>query len=143
LIVKKIILVVEDEPIVGNVCGAVLRSHNFDCVVKGNGSDGLEAYRERNKEICLVLSDVSMPLMGGIEMVRRIFEINSRANVILMSGYSVSEIVPQEIRRLCSVIQKPFTSGRLVEAVKKCLKYDLEHHPSLLSPGWTGAEPKV
>ena len=124
----KLILIVDDEPIVQQVCSAVLRSHGFEPVVEENGTRGLDTYRERHQEICLVLSDVAMPFMGGIEMTRKMFEIYSHANVILMSGANLSDIIPDDLRRLCSVIEKPFTPARLIEAVRKCLNYDAAHH---------------
>ena len=125
------ILVVEDEPIVQKVCAAVLRNHGFEPIEALNGIEGLETYRERHEEICLVLSDISMPLMSGIDMTRKMFEVHSQANVILMSGANLSDLIPDDIRRLCSVLEKPFTPSRLIEAVKRCLKYDAEHHPSV------------
>jgi two-component system, cell cycle sensor histidine kinase and response regulator CckA len=126
---KTKILVVEDEPIVRKICEAVLRNRGFDPIMTTNGIEGLAAYTERHEEICLVLSDVTMPHMGGIEMVRKIFEIHSHPNVIMMSGYNLSDLIPDDVRRLCSVIEKPFTSQRLVEAIKKCLKYEEQNHP--------------
>jgi DNA-binding NtrC family response regulator len=71
-----------------------------------------------------------MPLMNGIEMVREIFEMDTHANVILMSGGAhLGDLVPDELRRLCSVLDKPFTPARLLEAVRKCIRYETEHHP--------------
>ena len=127
---SKKILIVDDEPVVQSICAAVLRSHGFDPILASNGVEGLETYRERHQEICLVLSDISMPLMGGIDMSRKLFDVHSQANVILMSGANLSDLIPDDIRRLCSVLEKPFTPARLIEAVRKCLKYDAEHHPS-------------
>ena len=126
---KTKILIVEDEPLIRDLCQAFLRSQGFDPIARSNGMEGLEAYRERHEEICLVLSDISMPVMNGIDMVRKIFEIESRSNVIMMSGHNLCHLIPDEVRRLCSVIEKPFTPKRLLEAVKKCLEYDKEHHP--------------
>jgi DNA-binding NtrC family response regulator len=130
---SKLILVVDDEPMVQNLCSAILRSRGFDALIESNGLDGLKAYRERHREICLVLSDVSMPFMGGVEMAREMFEVCSHANVILMSGGNLSDIVPADVRRLCSLIQKPFLPAQLMEAVMKCLKYDTEHHAEAAS----------
>jgi|ERR1035441_4713096 DNA-binding NtrC family response regulator len=121
------ILIVEDEPAIRDLCVMALRHHGFDPIISAHGMEGLETYRERHEEICLVLSDVSMPHMGGIEMVRNIFELHPHANVIMMSGHNLSDLIPDEVRRLCSVIEKPFLPGDLIEAVKKCLKYDEEH----------------
>jgi len=121
---KSKILVVEDEPTVQKVCSMVLRNHGFEPIIAENGLDGLNTYRERHAEICLTLADVSMPVLGGIEMVRCLFEMHSHVNVILMTGYSAIELIPDEVRRLCSVLQKPFTPQLLIEAVKRCLQDD-------------------
>ena len=120
----KTVLIVDDEPIVQKICETVLRKHGFEPILATNGAEGLETYRARYQEICLVLSDISMPHMNGIEMTRKMFEVHCHANVILMSGANLVDLIPDDIAKLCSMIAKPFTPGRLIEAVKKCLKYD-------------------
>ena len=129
----KTILIVDDEPIVQNVCATVLRKHGFDLVLAMNGTEGLETYPERYQEICLILSDISMPLMDGIEMTRKMFEVHSHANVILMSGANLCDLIPDEVKKLCSVLEKPFTPERLMEVVEKCLKYDEERYAATAS----------
>ena len=115
---------------VRNLCETVLRNRSFDPLVATNGLEGLELYRERHHEIALVLSDVLMPFMSGIEMTRKIFEIHCHANIILMSGADLHRLIPDEMHRLCSVLQKPFTPGILLDAVKRCLEYEAIHHPA-------------
>jgi DNA-binding NtrC family response regulator len=128
--VRKKILVVDDEPVIRDLCVAILESHAFEAIPAADGVEGLAIYRERHEEISLTLADVTMPRMDGIELARNLFEMHSHANVILMSGYGLQKLVPDEMRSLCSVIDKPFTITQLVEAVKKCLKYDAEHYPA-------------
>ena len=127
------ILVVEDEEVVRAVCVRTLRKHGFEAIVAPDGAAGLEIYKQRRDEICLVLSDVKMPVRSGVEMFRDILKIDPEANVILMSGYSMSELVPDDLRKLCSLVSKPFTADQLIEAVKKCLKYEQQHHPEKVS----------
>ncbi len=128
---KTKILVVEDETSIRDLCAVILNSSGYESIVATNGKEGLEVYQARHDEICLVLSDITMPVLDGVEMTRKILEMDSQANVILMSGYILTELIPDEVRTHCSVIEKPFTAGRLLEAVQKCLKYDAEQHPSL------------
>lgn len=123
------ILIVDDEPVVRNLCAVILRNRDFDPIVTCNGLEALAVFREIPQEISLVISDVKMPLMGGIEMVRKLFEMRSDANVILMSGANLHEVLPEEVSKLCAILQKPFSPVKLIEAVHKCLKYDAEHHP--------------
>ena len=124
---KRKILLVDDEPIVQIICAATLLKGGFEPIVAENGFDGLEAYRQNHEEICLILSGVTMPVMDGNEMVRQIFKVHSNANVIMMSGRDLSDSVPDDVRRLCSVVEKPFTPEKLIEAVRRCLKYDEVH----------------
>src|ERR1035441_10062218 len=47
-----------------------------------------------------------LPQMGGIEMVQLLFETHSHPNVITMSGHNLSDLIPEEVKKLCSVIEK-------------------------------------
>ena len=120
----KKILVVEDEELVRTVCAAILHQHGFDHILASNGADGFEIYKEKHDEICLVLSDILMPARSGLEMFRDILKIQPHANVILMSGGSRTEIIPDEFEKLCSIMKKPFTSSALMWSINKCLMYE-------------------
>jgi DNA-binding NtrC family response regulator len=116
---KTKVLVVDDEPIVRNLCAAVLRANGFDSIVAANGVEGLEIYRERHEEINLVITDAAMPQMNGFDMVLGILELDVRANVILMSGFNLRGVIPGELVGPCAWMAKPFTRARLIEEVKK------------------------
>ncbi len=128
---KPQILVVDDDLVVRLLCQSVLRRQEFIPIVAADGLEGLEIYRERHQHIHVVVSDILMPVMGGVEMVRKIFEIQAKANIIMMSGANTEDLTPDEVKKLCSVIEKPFIPRALVESVKKCLQFDAEHHPEL------------
>lgn len=98
-----------------------------------DGHQGFEAYREKHEEICLILSDVAMPVMDGVEMVRKIFEMHAQANVILMSGYNFADVVSDDIAKLCVLIKKPFSPRELIGAVNKRLNYNDEQHSVAVS----------
>jgi two-component system cell cycle sensor histidine kinase/response regulator CckA len=127
--VQKKILIVDDEPMVRDLCVAALTRHQFDTITSADGLDAFSTYQARREEIWLIISDIKMPRMDGIELVRNVFDFYPQANVILMSGYGIEELAPTELARLCSVLEKPFSASQLVEAVRKCLKDDEEHHP--------------
>ena len=126
---KTKVLVVDDEPSIRNVCSVILRKNGFDPLLATDGLEGLSTFEERHEEICLVLSDIVMPRMDGIEMARMLFVRYDHPNIIMMSGHHMSKLLPEDLKRLCSIIQKPFTANGLVEAVRKCLHYQEEHHP--------------
>jgi DNA-binding NtrC family response regulator len=89
--------------------------------VAGDGLKGLTTFRENSDEIVLVISDVTMPEMNGVEMGRRIYSTSPATNVVLMSGLLPPELSPEEIAGLCAFLQKPFRAGHLTEIVKNCL----------------------
>lgn len=121
------ILLVDDDSMVRSLCKTVLASNGFNVVTAANGEEGLAVYREHYKDICLVLSDVTMPVMDGIEMIRSMFELHSHSNVILMSG-NFTNVDTEQVTRLCSMLPKPFTPAQLMKAVQHCLKYQREHY---------------
>jgi two-component system cell cycle sensor histidine kinase/response regulator CckA len=115
------ILVVEDDPIVQELCRAILSREGFEPIITCDGVEGLDTYVEMRDEIALILSDIVMPRMDGIEMVRRILSIHTGASVIIMSGTPLPKFAPEDGIRICGVLRKPFTHGQLVETVNKCL----------------------
>ena len=115
------ILVVDDQSHVRNVCESVLNSHGFEPVLAEDGLGGIEIFNGLHAEIALVLLDVSMPKMSGIEAARCIKSIDPHAEILLMTGYTAGVIIPEDLLSVCSTLQKPFTSKQLLESVHSCL----------------------
>jgi two-component system cell cycle sensor histidine kinase/response regulator CckA len=130
---KRIILVAEDQEMVQHVCLNILRRYGFDYILAKDGAEALDIYCEKRDELALIVSDVAMPHMTGIELFRRVLAMDPHADVILMSGFSIEDLIPDDLKKLCSVLQKPFTSEVFISAIKKCLKYDDEHHAEATS----------
>jgi two-component system cell cycle sensor histidine kinase/response regulator CckA len=69
-------------------CKSALTNRGFDPILAESGVHGLDVFIQRRQEIALVLADVSMPKMDGIQMTRRMFELKPHPNILLMTGYS-------------------------------------------------------
>lgn len=123
------ILIVEDEPIVRAMCQTVLDRNGFRSLLAENGQEGLTLFLAQHPEIALVLSDISMPVMNGIDMVKEIFKFQPHSNIILMTGLTPEPLVPEYLQKLCAVIYKPFRAQELLAAIRKCLGYE-ETHPT-------------
>src|SRR5918911_4139625 len=67
----------------------------------------------------LVLSDVRMPSMSGIELVKHIKNLHPEVKVILMTAYKVSEEESQIVIPVDAFLNKPFRSAELIEAIEK------------------------
>ena len=89
-------------------------------ILAQDGEEGLRAFTEHIHEIDLILADVAMPKMDGIELVRRILTQKPGAKVVLMTGPST--VIPADLRQICSLLEKPFVFRRLLAAVGNCLR---------------------
>ena len=114
---KDVILVVDDEPIIVRACSVAVVQAGFRSVVAENGAAGLETFIQLRDEICLVLSDIIMPAVNGIQLAENILQIEPKAKILLMSGYS-DEVIERLGRNQFNFIRKPFMYSMLIEKIK-------------------------
>ncbi len=114
------VLVVDDETMIRNVVGWVLRRRGYDVLEACDGRAGLESF-ERHDDIDLVLSDIMMPKLDGVGMVQALRKRRPDLRVLFMTGYAGSDrpaIDGEDLRRL---LDKPFTRQQLVERIEQVL----------------------
>jgi DNA-binding NtrC family response regulator len=116
-VTKDIVLCVDDEAIVLRACSIFIAQAGFRVVVAENGAAGLETFLQLKDQVCLVLSDIIMPAVNGLEMVENILQIDPQAKILLMSGYSDSVLELQGRDRF-PFIRKPFIYAALIETVQ-------------------------
>ncbi|MDX1674847.1 MAG: PAS domain S-box protein [Longimicrobiales bacterium] len=118
-----VVLVVEDEPSVRTVAVRSLERHGFTVLEAGDGREALEQFDNgRHASIDVLLSDVVMPEIGGLELARRLRAICPELKVILTSGYTQDELVQQGVDdRELAFLPKPYTPGELVGKVAAVL----------------------
>ena len=86
-------------------------------VVAENGAAGLELFLQLKDGICLVLSDIIMPAVSGIDMAESILQVEPQAKILLMSGYS-DEVIELQGRNRFPFIRKPFIYAMLIEKIR-------------------------
>ncbi len=108
------ILLVDDEQLILETIGEVLISLGYVVVEAVNGEKAFEHYRYHRDEIDMVISDVVMPVMGGIELAHMIRESDSQMPIILVTGYDFSGR-SEEIKQIdhCGLINKPANIAEL------------------------------
>ncbi|HMM12767.1 MAG TPA: response regulator [Bacteroidales bacterium] len=110
------ILVVEDEKVQLTVITHLLRSMAATVLEAGDGAAGLEMYIKHQPD--LVITDIRMPMMSGLDMTARICAINPKARVILLSAYSESQYFLRAIELgVKSYLLKPIAEERLRRVV--------------------------
>ncbi len=118
---KPRILVIDDEEIVRISCKKCLTPEGYEVDAAANGADGLRLTRENHYD--LILTDLKMPDMDGMEFLVTMGETQPEAKVIMITGYSTVEHA-EEATRLgaYNYIEKPFTPDTLIAAVREALR---------------------
>ena len=115
-----IVLIVDDEEMIREVCTAMLGALDFETVTANDGVEALRIFRERGELINLVLLDYCMPGMDGIAVFTELRKIRPDIPVLLASGYSEEEVTERfKGLGLNGFIQKPFNLKRLEDEVKR------------------------
>lgn len=117
---RNLVLCVDDEPIVLRLCTTAVALAGFRAVVAENGAAGLESFVQLKKEICLVVADIIMPVVNGIDLAESIIEIEPEAKILLMSGYS-DEVIERQGRNRFPFIRKPFIHSILIEKIRSLI----------------------
>jgi CheY-like chemotaxis protein len=122
---KETILLVEDDNIVRRSTSALLGAIGYNVLLATGGKEALELYKQNQEQIDLVLLDVMMPEMDGVETYRRLQEIEPKIRVLLMSAYpgdKVRELVSDLLERGGGgFLKKPFGLQELKEGIAKVL----------------------
>ena len=113
------VLFVEDDDLLRHLTVAELASHGYRLIEASNSLEALKAVELHSGPIHLLITDVIMPQMGGVELARRLREIRPEAKVLYISGY-MHEALPDTTPR-ADVLLKPFTSDVLLARVRALL----------------------
>ncbi|MDH3285749.1 MAG: response regulator, partial [Acidobacteriota bacterium] len=112
------VLVVDDEASVRITSRRILEKAGFEVLTARDGHEALELFGSRG-EIDLVVLDLTMPRMGGEEVLERLLELRGDVPVLLASGYAEEEIDRRFARsRPAGFVQKPFDVRSLLQAVR-------------------------
>lgn len=115
----KNILICDDAAFMRMMIKDILTKNGYNVAGEAeNGLKAVEKYKETNPD--LVLMDITMPEMDGIQALREIKKVNSSALVIMCSAMGQQAMVIESIQAGAKdFIVKPFQAERVIEAVKK------------------------
>ncbi len=120
------VLVVEDEPLVRRAACSMLRRLGHRSLEAEDGVAALELYQAHSEEIDLVLLDLVMPRMNGVECFRELVKRYSDVRALLCSGYGKDGRVQAGLDAgIAAFLEKPYTRKALQQALRVAL--ELEH----------------
>jgi PAS domain S-box-containing protein len=116
------ILVVDDEETILSLARDMLETHGYRALLADSGERAIELYKEHNGSIALVIIDMVMPKMGGLETFLQLKRLNSNIKAILSTGYSqngqAQEILDNGAR---GFLQKPYQVNALLSKIRSVL----------------------
>lgn len=114
--------IIDDEPIIHEVLGDLLTSEGYTVVHSPNGEEALEKHSSRSFE--LILLDLLMPGMDGIEVLKRLKKIDPHAVIIIITAYaSVESAISAMKMGAFDYVQKPFKHNELLLTVERAIEH--------------------
>jgi DNA-binding NtrC family response regulator len=151
--VKALVMIVDDEPDMLQMLQRVV-ARQCDCDVV-SASTGLMALKElENCRPDVVVTDIKMPDLDGLQLLKKIVALDSTISVIIMTGYGTIEMAVQALKDgAYDFLEKPFDKDRIVRVIRHCLERTrlLRDNRQLqkklddldLAPGFVGHSPAL
>ncbi len=119
------ILVVEDQEHVLEVTRDMLERLNYRVITASDGREALEVFDRNADEVALVLTDVVMPKMGGVELVAALKGRDQEVPIVMMTGYQAS--APEALLpsgEITAFMEKPLRLHNVAQVLRKALEED-------------------
>src|SRR4051812_23292173 len=116
------VLIIDDEKAISNTLKDIFQYEKFDVEIANDGIEGIKKAEKENFD--LILCDIKMPKMDGIEVLARLQEMNPDIPVIMISGHGTIETAVDAIRKgAYDYIAKPPDLNRLLVTVRNALNH--------------------
>ncbi len=118
----EMILVVDDEDNIRNVAAATLDTFGYRSLTAVDGTDALAVYTQHRDEIAAVLTDMAMPYMDGMAVIRALKKMNPKIKVIAMSGlFNEKQVTELKKLDVDTLLEKPYTAESLLTTLRGLL----------------------
>lgn len=128
------ILLVEDDVRVRSVCRTVLRREGYKVIDAGDPLEAIELFRAKGHEVDLVISDIVMPKMTGVELGEVLRRQRPDLSILYVSGYAPEDVLGRGFDTR-ALLKKPFRPVELLRRVSSVLHgLDSQMPPAVSSP---------
>ncbi len=125
------ILIVDDELIVRESLGNWLKEEGYSVDTSDNGRDALEKIKSQGRD--LVIADVKMPGMDGIELLERCKKLDPELQVLVMTAYASIDTAVQAMKKgAFDYIVKPFNPEDVTQIIQRALKFKMLEQENIL-----------
>ncbi|MDH5656174.1 MAG: response regulator [Spirochaetia bacterium] len=119
---NKNIILIDDEKVIVNLLEMILKKYNFSVKSFSDPGMALDFVQEKNEKFDLVITDLSMPGMSGLELAKKINLVNQSIPIIMLSGNM--ENISEKPDYIKSYISKPVTVQELIKEINKVFLSD-------------------
>jgi two-component system, cell cycle sensor histidine kinase and response regulator CckA len=118
----ELVLVIDDEATIRRIIRKTLENFGYHVVTASGGPKGLSIYVHRQAEIAAVITDMMMPIMGGIALIDALRRVNAKVKVVVVTGY-VTDAQKQAAMAAGAngFLAKPFTINTLLATLRAAL----------------------
>jgi DNA-binding NtrC family response regulator len=114
------VLIVDDDPVILNIIKEEIGQYGYKPILARNADEALSA--AENEKVDLLLTDIMMPGINGIDLAKQFAAIHPEIKVLFMSGYLCPSVAHQGIPESeHAFVQKPFAPNVLVNKMRKVL----------------------
>lgn len=118
---KNSILLIDDEKILLATIAHDLKKHGYDVVTARNGEEGIQKFVQKPSH--LVITDLIMEGVDGIQLSKTVKEINSSTKIIVLTGYPSATSAIEALKLgACDYLIKPCEKKELLKSVEKCMR---------------------
>ncbi|HEX4946595.1 MAG TPA: PAS domain S-box protein, partial [Blastocatellia bacterium] len=119
----ELILIVDDEKAIREITQGTLESFGYRVLTAADGTEALVLYAQHKDEIHLVLTDMMMPYLDGLALIRALLKINPSVQVIASSGLTETERTHEaEQLGVKTYLAKPYTAHELLQTLHQALQ---------------------
>ena len=122
---SKSVIVIDDEIELSSIFKTFLRKEGYDTISFSDPLIALEYFKDTFDKHSLIIADMRMPGMNGIELAKRIRQINSKIKIFLMTAFDISDLennYDYKAAGIDTIMQKPVHLSNLREIINTALK---------------------
>jgi hypothetical protein len=137
---RETILLVDDEIAVLKLGRAILEHQGYRVLLAPDGQEALTIYGEHDNEIAVVILDMMMPNLNGLQTLRQLKQLNPAVKVLMTTGSYSDELEDSALAEgVEAVLQKPYSLDELVRVVERMLA----HEPPASTPYVVSSETRT
>lgn len=123
----ELILVVDDEPSIRQIARTTLEAFNYQTLTASDGAEAIALFAQHRMEIKAVLTDLMMPLMDGLALIRALRKLSPDIRIIASSGLASSGKTAEVSREGAQAfLPKPYTASLLLQTLARVLAMSME-----------------